>query len=68
MIRITSITNVPMPAPDQIWSCTPGANHFDTDMPPAVATRFRKLQTAGVVTVEVIDGAHITAWQPPALT
>jgi hypothetical protein len=67
MIRVTTPTKVTVPPPNQGWSLTPGANHFETDMPDAVAEQLAKLQTSGALKVEVLDGAAVTDWQPPTL-
>lgn len=63
MYRITTQTKLVMASPDQGWSLTPGANHFETDMPDAVAKQLAKLQAAGTVKVEVLDGSGVKDWQ-----
>jgi hypothetical protein len=65
MYRITSQSNVQMASPDQGWSLTPGANHFESDMPEAVAAHLVRLTKDGFVKVEVIDGAQVSDWKPP---
>ncbi len=68
MIRVTTHTKVQMPSPDQGWTCTPGANHFDSEIPDAVAARLAKLQTDGVVKVERLDGTGSVSPWPSGVT
>lgn len=65
MYRITTENKVQIASPDQVWSLTPGANHFDTEMPIAVAKQFAKLAAEGAITVELIEGGVVRPWLPP---
>jgi len=63
VIRVTTAAKIQMPSPDQVWSLTPGANHFESEMPDAVAARLARLQAEGTVTVEIVDGkGSVSAW------
>lgn len=68
MYRITTQTKIQMASPDQGWSLVPGANHFESDMPEAVATQLVRLSKDGIVKVETIDGEQVTDWEPESKT
>jgi hypothetical protein len=69
MIRITTAEKIQFASPDQTWSLTPGANHFESDMPDAVEARLSTLQSEGAITIETLDGnGGANPWQPSGVT
>ena len=65
MLKITAAERFVMPHPNQGWSLSEGANHFDEEPPEAVVKKLEELVAKGFVKVEVLDAdAKSTPWKP----
>lgn len=67
MIRITCTARFNIASPNAMWSCGPGANHFDEEPPKEVAVRLGELMADEAIKVENVDlDGRASPWLPPA--
>ncbi len=69
MFRVTTTQSYAMPQPHAGWALVPGNNHFEGDMPEAVAARLSALQKQGAAQVHTLSSDGVaTPWELPGTT